>query len=137
MRQRLLLAIVAGLALGVLIFLVNLSQGFDLGAHNQTLENLRKLKQLDSQLNEETLKARLLINPDSTALADLQPVISKAVKDLNEGSNALDKLGSAPLSEAYKKYSTTVEEKLAQVDEFDVNNLALSESIETIRRDAN
>src|SRR5689334_9397422 len=133
MNQRLLLAITAGLALGVLVFLISLSRGVDLGAHNATLESLRQLKVLDSTLNEETLRARLLIDPDSTALEDIQPVVRKAVQDLNKGANAIGQLGDNNLNSAYKQYSSAMEEKLRQVKQFDTDNLSLAESIDTIR----
>ena len=136
MRQRLLLVLVAGIALGSLIFLIHLSRGFDLEAHNRTLENLRQLKQMDGRLNEETLRARVLIDPDSTALIDLLPVVRQAVKSLNEGANAIDKLEDPAVSEAYRKYSAAMEAKFVGAEQFDTDNLTLAESIDTIRRSA-
>ncbi|HXG27743.1 MAG TPA: DAHL domain-containing protein [Nevskiales bacterium] len=133
MIQRLLLALVAGLAVGALVYLMTLSQTFDLSAHNATLESLRQLKQLDSRLNEETLRARLLIDPDSTALIDMLPEVRKAVDSLNQGENAIEKLGDARLKQAYDNYRAAMEKKLQQVEQFETDNLSLAESIETIR----
>ena len=134
MIQRFLLALVAGLAVGALIYLMTLSQTFDLQAHNATLESLRQLKQLDSRLNEETLRARLLIDPDSTALFDLIPEVQKAVEGLNQGENAIEKLDNDRLNQAYVAYRAAVEKKLQQVEQFENDNLSLAESIDTIRR---
>ncbi|MGH8454821.1 MAG: DAHL domain-containing protein, partial [Nevskiales bacterium] len=134
MIQRLLFALLAGLAVGVLIYLMTLSQTFDYQAHNRTLESLRQLKQLDSRLNEETLRARLLIDPDSNALIDMLPVVRKAVDELNQGDNAIQKLGDKPLNDAHGAYRAAVETKLQQVEQFETDNLSLAESIDTIRR---
>ncbi len=134
MIQRIAFALVAGLAVGALIYLMTLSQTFDYQVHNKTLESLRQLKQLDSRLNEETLRARLLIDPDSTALIDMLPVMRKAVDELNQGENALAGLGDKPLNDAYTAYKAAVETKLQQVERFETDNLSLAESIDTIRR---
>jgi two-component system, NtrC family, sensor kinase len=134
MIQRILLALVAGLAVGALVYLMTLSQTFDYEAHNLRLESLRQLKQLDSRLNEETLRARLLIDPDSTALIDMLPVVRKAVADLNQGEQAIGKLGDARLDAAYATYRAAVDKKLEQVEQFETDNLSLAESIDTIRR---
>jgi two-component system NtrC family sensor kinase len=134
MIQRILFALVAGLAVGALIYLMTLSQTFDYQVHNRTLESLRQLKQLDSRLNEETLRARLLIDPDSSALIDMLPVVRKAVDELNQGENAIGQLGDAKLNQAYAAYRAAVEKKLQQVEQFETDNLSLAESIDTIRR---
>src|SRR5688572_29043667 len=133
MIQRILAALAIGLAVGGLVYLVTLSRTFDLQAHNATLESLRQLKQLDSRLNEETLRARLLIDPDSTTLIDMLPAMRKAADQLNTGANAIKSLGDPKLSAAYDTYRAAVEKKLVQIEEFETNNLSLAESIETIR----
>jgi len=136
MIQRILVALVVGLAIGGLVYLITLSQTYDLQTHNSTLESLRQLKQLDSRVNEETLRARLLIDPDSSALIDMLPVMRKAVDELNAGSNAISTLNNAALNKAYQAYDQAVEKKLTQIEEFETNNLSLAESIDTIRRAA-
>ncbi len=113
---------------------MTLSQTFDYQVHNKTLESLRQLKQLDSRLNEETLRARLLIDPDSSALIDMLPIMRKAVDELNQGENAIGQLGDVKLNEAYTAYRAAVEKKLQQVEQFETDNLSLAESIDTIRR---
>ncbi len=130
------LAALAGVALGMLAFLIGLSRTFDLGEHNAALESLRQLKAIDSRLNEETLRARLAIDPDSTALIDMLPKVAEAVGGLTEGAHALQGRTEAAVDTALDAYKQAMEAKLELVEEFEEQNLLLVESIDTIRRNS-
>ena len=130
------LAALAGIALGMLAFLIGLSRTFDLGEHNAVLESLRQLKAIDSRLNEETLRARLAIDPDSTALIDMLPKVGEAVAALAEGPHALAGRTEDSVDAALAAYREAMAAKLELVEEFEEQNLLLVESIDTIRRNS-
>ncbi len=134
MTQRLIFSVLGGIALGMLAFLIGLSRTFDLGEHNAALESLRQLKTIDSRLNEETLRARLAIDPDSTALIDMLPKVNEAVGGLSEGPHALLGRTDDAVDASLAAYKQAMDEKLELVEEFETQNLLLVESIDTIRR---
>ncbi|MGH8528610.1 MAG: DAHL domain-containing protein [Nevskiales bacterium] len=134
MTQRFIFSALAGVALGTLAFLIGLSRTFDLSEHNAALESLRQLKTVDSRLNEETLRARLAIDPDSTALIDMLPKVSAAVGGLSEGAHALLGRTDDTVDTSLAAYKQAMDEKLVLVEEFETQNLLLVESIDTIRR---
>lgn len=131
--QRLLLALAAGVALGLLVFLIGLSQAFDAKEHNARLETLRNLKTVDSRFNAETLSARLNVDPNSTALVDFLPSVQKAMVPLVKGPTALRGLTTPAVDKAVNQYVAAMNNKVAAAKDFEYQSLLLAQSIETVR----
>ncbi|MDX1496401.1 MAG: DAHL domain-containing protein [Salinisphaeraceae bacterium] len=127
--RQFLIALAVGAALGGLVFLISESRIIDIEAAESTQQALKDLRQLDTEFNEEILKYRLNLDPDSTELLDLLPVVAEAPKRIMEGENKI--LGiNAELDQAVARYNDIVQKKVAIAEEYEKENLALVYSLE-------
>lgn len=136
MLQRIAIVVLVGVALGVLAYLSILSRGSDSELHNQRLQAMRELKQLDGQLNRAVLSARLGRNPESDVLVDLPKTIIKAEASLQSGPIALSGRTDAAVVAAWNKFRAAMKKKLHDISYYDIRNLSALRSIETVHKAA-
>ena len=112
MNLRVLLpAVLAGLAIGMLIFLLRMTQSADSDLHLQRLANIRAINNLDVQLNRVLTQARVASLSDE---GDQRTVITSQLGDsldaIDKGTHSLHGL-SPELDKALDKFLDTIQSK--------------------------
>ena len=118
------------LALGLTITYVFLrTRTVNVETHNQTVEALRKIKQLDAELDRDILQARFHLlatyDPLVATLAGLRGV----ERSLRTGPIAMAGKGHPGIDGALEAYASAVAEKEALVEEFKSHNAVLENSL--------
>lgn len=127
--RQFLFALAVGAAVGGLIFLILESRIVDVKAAETVQQALQDLRQIDTEFNEEILKYRLALDPDSTALLDMLPEVAEAPQRIMQGETDITGI-TAQLDQAIQAYNQTVQEKVAIAEEYEKENLLLVYSLE-------
>lgn len=127
--RQFLIAIAVGAAVGGLMFLIRESRIVDVETAAEIQQALQNLRQVDSHFNEEILKYRLALDPDSEVLLDMLPEVQKAPEVLSTGVTNIRGI-SPQLDAAIDKYTETVAKKVEIAEEYEKENLALVYSLE-------
>lgn len=112
MNLRLLLpAVLAGLAIGVLIFLLRMTQSADSDLHLQRLANIRAINNLDVQLNRVLTQARVAsLSDEGDERVVITSQLGEALDAIDKGPKALHGL-SPELDKALDKFLDTIQSK--------------------------
>ncbi len=127
--RQFLIALAVGAAVGGLMFLIRESRIVDVEAAEKVQQVLLDLRQVNSKFNEEILKYRLSLDPDSEELLDMLPEVAAAPERLGEGESNIRGM-NAQLDQAIDAYTKTLREKVAIAEEYEKENLALVYSLE-------
>lgn len=127
--RQLLIAIAVGAAVGGLMFLIRESRIVDVETAAEIQQALQNLRQVDSHFNEEILKYRLALDPDSEVLLDMMPEVLKAPEVLSTGTTNIRGIRS-DLDAALDAYAAEVAKKVEIAEEYEKENLALVYSLE-------
>ena len=121
--------LLAGAAIGVLAFLLRMSQGVDNELYLARLQNLRHVDSLDVQLNRAILRARV------SSLANVGDESSKVVRQLGDALDTLDKgrdslRGLSPrINQALDRFIATSDDKSGLAFDFVARNILLNEQL--------
>ncbi len=112
MNLRLLLpALLAGLAIGVLIFLLRMTQSADSDLHLQRLANIRAINNLDVQLNRVLTQARVAsLSDEGDERVVITSQLGEALDAIDKGPRSLHGL-SPELDKALDKFLDTIQSK--------------------------
>ena len=106
-----LLAILAGIAIGVLIFLLRMTQSVDSDLHLQRLANIRTVNNLDVQLNRVLTMARVAtLAAEGDERSAVTARLGDALDAIDKGPRSLRGL-SPELDKALDKFLDTVQAK--------------------------
>jgi two-component system, NtrC family, sensor kinase len=107
----LLLAVLAGVAIGVLVFLLRMTQSVDSELHLQRLANIRTVNNLDVQLNRVLTMARVsTLASEGDERAQVTARLGDALDAIDKGPQALRGL-SPELDKALDRFLDTVQSK--------------------------
>jgi two-component system, NtrC family, sensor kinase len=107
----LLLTLLAGVAIGVLVFLLRMTQSVDSELHLQRLANIRTINNLDVQLNRVLTMARVAtLAAEGDERAAVTSRLGEALDAIDKGPQALRGL-SPQLDQALDKFLDTVQSK--------------------------
>jgi len=123
--SRLLNIFVGVLSIAILIFLYNKTQMVNIEQHNQFIDTLRKLKQLDASWTEEVLRSRVSLNNNYDNIATITTLLED-----NRNRWLAFELARLPQVETQKKaYLALLEERTELVEHFKGMNAIFSNSI--------
>ena len=127
MNPRLLLpGLIAGVAIGVLAFLLKMTQSVDTGLHQARLDNLRAVNNLDIELNRGFTQTRASSIADSAGdRARITEQLGEALDKLEKGPERLKGL-SPELDAALEAFFVTVEVKFGLGFDFEARNSILT-----------
>ena len=112
--------LLVSVAVFFLTFLFIKTQGVDLNKHNQIIDRLRQLKQLDATLNQDILKLRYgLLNHYDPVVTTLQR-IQVSQEDLKSGPLAIYGKGYESTDQRIEALEKVLTEKAALLEEFPV-----------------
>jgi signal transduction histidine kinase/CheY-like chemotaxis protein len=118
-----------GLALvGVLTWLFFQTQGPHLREHDQIVEHLRRLRELDARLNQDLLKARLGLLGNYDPLVDSRRRREEVERRLREGPLAIYHAGPPDIDACLDAYEDAVHRKDDLVEDFKSRNAVLENS---------
>ncbi len=127
--RQLMLALVAMIAIGGLLFLVRMTQGADSGVHLERLQNLRTTDALDVGLN------RAVTRVGSNTLATVADVRAVTTAQLGDALNALEHgptslRGLSPaIDNALDKFLDTIEAKFELAFDFEARNILVNQRL--------
>ena len=127
--RQLMLALVALIAIGGLLFLVRMTQGADSGVHLERLQNLRTTDALDVGLN------RAVTRVGSNTLATVADVRAVTTAQLGDALNALEHgptslRGLSPaIDNALDKFLDTIEAKFELAFDFEARNILVNQRL--------
>ncbi|MFI4979969.1 MAG: DAHL domain-containing protein, partial [Nevskiales bacterium] len=112
MNLRVLLpAVLAGLAIGVLIFLLRMTQSADSDLHLQRLANIRAINNLDVQLNRVLTQARVAsLSDEGDERTVITSQLGEALDAIDKGTHSLHGL-SPELDQLLDKFLDTIQSK--------------------------
>ncbi|MDP3859468.1 MAG: ATP-binding protein [Stagnimonas sp.] len=127
MNLRLLLpGLAAGMAIGVLAFLLKMTQSVDSGLHQARLDNIRAVNNLDVELNRGFTQTRASSIADSAGdRARITQQLGEALDKLDKGPQRLKGL-SSELDAALETFFVTVESKFGLGFDFEARNSILT-----------
>ena len=127
MNLRLLLpGLAAGMAIGVLAFLLKMTQSVDSGLHQARLDNIRAVNNLDVELNRGFTQTRASSIADSAGdRARITQQLGEALDRLDKGPQRLKGL-SSELDAALETFFVTVESKFGLGFDFEARNSILT-----------
>ncbi|TAJ52787.1 MAG: hypothetical protein EPN60_01470 [Nevskiaceae bacterium] len=130
MNLRLLLpGLAAGVSIGILIFLLKMTQSVDSGLHQQRLDNLRAVNNLDVELNRGFTQTRASSIADSAGdRSRITQQLGEALDRLEKGPQALTGL-SGELDTALQAFYETVESKFGLGFDFEARNSILTQRL--------
>jgi signal transduction histidine kinase len=114
-----LLCVAAAVLAAALAFLYDKTQALDLRQHNEILESLRELKEIDSRWDVDLLRARTGLDAGGPPVIDRAAAAKKALQNL---SAALQRTPSAALSAGLPELSKAILQKAALVASFRTEN---------------
>jgi signal transduction histidine kinase/CheY-like chemotaxis protein len=118
------------LALGLTLTYVFLrTRTVNVETHNQTVEALRKIKQLDAELDRDILQARFHLLATYDPLVETLAGLRGVERSLRTGSIAVAGKGHPGIDRALDAYASAVAEKEALVEEFKSHNSVLENSL--------
>ncbi len=127
--RQLMLALVAVIAIGGLLFLVRMTQGVDSRIHLERLQNLRTTDALDVGLN------RAVTRVGSNTLATVADVRAVTTAQLGDALNALEQgptslRGLSPsIDSALDKFLDTIEAKFELAFDFEARNILVNQRL--------
>jgi two-component system, NtrC family, sensor kinase len=129
-KTRILNITLAIALVAVLGFLVVKTRSVDFDAHNEVINTLRKLKQVDAEWNVDVLKSKTGFNASYDPVASPLPLIASLETALRATSDQLtygaqNNAALLPRLEAYKK---TMDEKITLIEQFKSQNSILRNS---------
>ena len=130
MNLRLLLpGLAAGVSIGILIFLLKMTQSVDSDLHQARLDNLRAVNNLDVELNRGFTQTRASSIADSAGdRSRITQQLGEALDRLEKGPQALTGL-SAELDAALQAFYETVESKFGLGFDFEARNSILTQRL--------
>ncbi len=127
--KQLLPVLIAGIAIGILGFLLKMTQSVDSDLHRARLENIRAVDNLDIELN------RLFTQTRASSLADSAADRSKITERLGHDLDALDKGPKAlrgltkDLDKKLDQFLDTIEAKFELGFDFEARNTLLNQGL--------
>jgi signal transduction histidine kinase len=110
--RRVLPAVLAGIAIGVLIFLLRMTQSVDSELHLQRLDNLQSVNTLDVQFNRVLTQAHVAaLMTEGDERAALTEQLGNALDTLDTGKQGLHGLSPA-LDKALDEFLDTIKDKV-------------------------
>jgi signal transduction histidine kinase/CheY-like chemotaxis protein len=123
-----------GLALvGVLTWLFVQTQAPHLREHNQIVDQLGQLRELDARLNQDVLKARLGLLANYDPLVESLRRLKEVRQHLREGPLAIADAGQPDIDDRLKAYEDAVRQKEEKIEDFKLQNAVLRNSRAYIR----
>lgn len=121
-----LLALLAIVAVGILVFLIRMSQGVNSNDYLARLAHLRKINELDVQFNQSMLQARVsTLAQFNYKSSQIVRQLGHALDGLNKGPVALRGL-SPKLDQALDRFINTAENKAGLAYDFVARNLQIN-----------
>ena len=130
-KTRILVAVSGVFLVAILVLLVSKTRSVDFETHNEVVEILRALRQLDAEWNVDVHKSKTGFNSSYDPIATPLPLIGALEHGLVEKSGALWGLKSEsllrlqPLIDAYR---SAMQEKIAMIERFKSQNAILRNS---------
>ncbi len=129
--KQLLPALAVGIAIGVLVFLVKMTQTVDGRLHEKRLANLRTVNNLDVDLNRGFTQTRASSLSDAAGdRAKISKDIGAALDQLDKGEQSLHGL-SAELDQALDRLLTTIDDKFGLGFDFEIRNTQFTQRLVT------
>jgi signal transduction histidine kinase len=120
--RRVLPALLAGAAIGVLVFLLRMTQSVNGELHLQRLANLRTLNNLDVELNRSITQARAASGASGEdARSAITSQLGEALDKIDKGPESLHSL-SPDLDSALEKFQNTIDDKFALGYDFEMRS---------------
>jgi len=105
------------------------TRSIDLDAHDRVVEALRRIKQLDAQLDRDVLRARFRLVTTYDPLVETLQGLRQVERSLGTGPDAIAGKGRRGIDEALDAFAHAVEEKESLVEEFKSHNAILENSL--------
>ena len=139
--RRVLPAVLAGVAIGVLIFLLRMTQSADSDLHLQRLADIRTINGLDVQLNRVMTQARVAsLQQEGDDRAAVTAQLGDALDALDKGPKSLRGL-TPQLDQALDKFLDTVQSKFELDFDIEARNTILNQrlvnSVNSVEGDVN
>ena len=127
----LLAALAAGLAIGVLAYLVKMTQTVDGELHEERLVNLRTVNNLDVELNRGFTQSRASsLTAANNDRAKISKDIGVALNRLDKGTHSLHGL-SPQLDAALDRFLITIDDKFGLGFDFEIRNTQFTQRLVT------
>jgi len=129
--KSLLSVLAAGLAMGVLAYLVKMTQTVDGALHEERLVNLRTVNNLDVELNRGFTQNRASsLTVANSDRAKISKDIGAALDRLDKGTHSLRGL-SPQLDAALDRFLTTIDDKFGLGFDFEIRNTQFTQRLVT------
>ncbi|MBV8062017.1 MAG: hypothetical protein JOY51_00400, partial [Nevskia sp.] len=127
--RRVLPAVLAGVAIGVLFFLLRMTQSADSNLHLERLANIRTINGLDVQLNRVMTQARVAsLQQEGDDRAAVTAQLGDALDAIDKGPKSLRGL-STQLDQALDKFLDTIQSKFELDFDIEARNTILNQRL--------
>jgi signal transduction histidine kinase/DNA-binding response OmpR family regulator len=118
------------MAVGVaLTYVFVQTRGINMDVHDNVVDALRDIKELDAELDRDVLQARFRLLSTYDPLVATLEGLRRVERHLRTGPDAIAGKGQAAIDSALDAYAHTVEQKEALVEEFKSHNAVLENSL--------